>query len=162
MGVDFTLGSASAQRSGAAGRRRPGEAEEVDLAREKADRARRTTSAPLHQQKKREEGGFLHGVPTVDRAAPRRSRSKAGERRRSPLGEDAAMTHTSSPPPPVSHVARARRRAWRGRMEKQQQGPLIKAEDFTGGKSARGAFPLPVRARVSHQPPPKSPASRRS
>jgi len=59
-------------------RRRPGEAEEAYPVREKVDQARRTTSAPPHQQKKREEGGCLHGVPVVDRAAPRRSRSKAG------------------------------------------------------------------------------------
>ena len=64
------------------------------------------------------------------------------------------MTHTSSPPPLVSHMARGKRRAGRGRKEKQQQGTLIKVEDFAGGESMHGAFPLPTRA---NPPPPKSP-----
>ena len=134
MGVDFTLGSASAQRSGTTGvRTRPGEVDGADRAREKADWAGRRALPPPHPQKKREEDSRLHKVPVVDGAAPRRSRSKVGEWRRSSPGEDAAAMHTSSPPPPVSHVARGRRRARRGRKEKQQQATLIKAEDFAGG-----------------------------
>ena len=79
MGVDFTLGSASTQRSGTAGgRTRPGEADEAYLTGEEADLDRRTASPPPHPQKKREEDSRLHKVPVVDGAAPRRSRSKAG------------------------------------------------------------------------------------
>ena len=162
MGVDFTLGSASAsaQRSGAAGgRTRPGEADKADPAGEEVDRAGRRASPPPHPQKKREEDGRLHGVPVVDGAAPCRSRSKAGERRQSPPGEDAAATHTSSPPPLVSHMARGGRRARRGRKEKQQQATLIKAEDFAGGESTHGPFPLPARASRRHR---NRPPSRRS
>jgi len=123
------------------GRTRPGEADEAYLTGEEADLDRRTASPPPHPQKKREEDGRLHGVPTVDGATPCRIRSKAGEQRPSPPGEDAAATHTSSPPPLVSHVARGRRRAGRGRKEKQQLGSLIKVEDFAGGERERGAFP---------------------
>jgi hypothetical protein len=133
LGVDFTSGSASAQRS-----------RQSRSGREKANRAERRASPPPHPQKKREEDGYLHGVLVVNGVAPRHSRSKVGEQRQSPPGEDAAATHTSSPPPLVFHVARGRRRAQRGRKEKQQQAPLIKAEDFTDGESACGAFPLPT------------------
>ena len=158
MGVDFTSGSALAQRSGTTGgRTRPSEADEADPVGEEADLAGRRASPPSHPQKKREEDGRLHGVPAVDGATPRRSRSKVGERRRSSPGEDAAAMHTSSPPPTVSHMARGRRRARRGRKEKQQQATLIKADDFAGGESVRGPFSLPARASRRRNRP-KSPA----
>jgi len=80
LGVDFTSGSASAQRSDAVGgRTRLGEADKADPVREEADLAERIASPPPHPQKKREEDGRLHGVPAVDGVASRRSKSKAGE-----------------------------------------------------------------------------------
>jgi hypothetical protein len=118
LGVDFTSDSVAAQTSGeSGGRRRRGEADEVDPASKEADRAE-TASTPLRPRKKSEEVGRLHGVPAVDKAAPRRSTSKVKEQRWRPLGEDATAMHTNSTPPPVSHVARGRRRAQSGRKEK--------------------------------------------
>jgi len=82
LGVDLTSGWSSEQRSGPAGRRRrTGDEEEVDLDGEEANPGGGTPTAPPQQQKKMEEDGRLHGVPAVDGAAARRSRSKAGKRR---------------------------------------------------------------------------------
>jgi hypothetical protein len=154
--VDFTSGWSSEQRSGAAGLRRTGEAEEADLDGEEAD------PAGEHQVTNRntsptEEDGRTPRAPRSTHGRRSGALSKqihGGGTERKPPGNEASATDTTlHRRRSLTWVeGRRRRTRRRGRRRSGGQRPLIKVEVFAGREGAR-SFP-PSRAS-----PPEPPAA---
>ena len=131
MGIDFTSGSSTEKRRGAAWRgRRPSDEEEADLDGEKADPSGRTPIAPTEHEQKEEDDRLPESQQGRRCGAASVYIPSRGTKRK-PAGKERHLTeHDTSTPLLVSHKIGWRTKGQEGRDHSAGR-LLIKVANFT-------------------------------